>query len=75
MGCSDSCYSALSAGCSHSIIAVIFRDWFSPHGVSDFFLGTRREGLIDFEIWNEAPFEMAADPVTVRPPSTLLAHF
>lgn len=31
---------------------VILDVWFRPQGVGDFFLRTRRDGLVDLELWD-----------------------
>jgi hypothetical protein len=37
---------------SLGMLAVIFDVRFSPQGVGDFFLRTRRDGLVDFKLWD-----------------------
>lgn len=39
-------------GCCHSMLAVIFDIWFRSQGVGDLFLRTRRDGLVDLELWD-----------------------
>jgi hypothetical protein len=34
------------------MLAVIFDVWFRPQDIGDLFLRTRRDGLIDLELWD-----------------------